>query len=149
MILETKVNYIILNKKTLNTELDLNFHLIAITSQLKDYRLCFLINKTLNMSFERTEFDYSIVYNGFIPKFFSQYYFKSSDESDFYVISNRGEEGILMPELRETDYFILIKNHFDEEELAIILAGLKQIKDIQVAVLVNPKKIKSIESLIF
>lgn len=101
------------------------------------------------MGFERMEFDYCVSYTGVISKFFSQFYFKNSNESDFYLIANKGAEGILIPELKETDYFMVLKNYFDDEELTNILAGLKEIIDIQVAVCVSPQKLKSKENLIF
>ncbi|TAH01187.1 MAG: IPExxxVDY family protein [Sphingobacteriales bacterium] len=138
-----------MNKKILDAELDLNFHLIAITTQLKGYRLCFLINKFLNMGFERMEFDYCIAYPGVITKFFSQFYFKNSNENEFFIFANKGSEGILIPELKETDYIMLLKNYFDKEELAITLAGIKQINEIQVAIQISPQKLKSKENLIF
>lgn len=138
-----------MNKKTLKAELDLNFQLIAITTPLKGYKLCFVINKFLNANFERTEFDYSINFDEGSTKFFAQFYFKSNNESDFYLIANKGSEGFLIPEFKETDYFMLIKNYYDDEELDFTLNVLKQIIDIQVAVLINPKKLKSKENLIF
>jgi len=41
----------ILNRKVLKFEIDLDFVLIAITTSLKDYRICYLINKFLNFNF--------------------------------------------------------------------------------------------------
>ena len=145
----SKVNDIILNKKYLKTELDLDFILIAITSQLKDYRLCFLINKFLNMEFERTSTDYQISYPNSSAQYFSQYHCKNYLEKDCYIIANRGIGGLLIPEMKETDYFMLLRNYLDEEDIEYILAGLKSINEIQVATEINPVKLKSKENLIF
>jgi len=41
----------ILNRKFLKFEIDLDFVLIAVTTSLKDYRICYLINKHLNFNF--------------------------------------------------------------------------------------------------
>ncbi len=41
----------ILNRKFLKFEIDLDFVLIAVTTSLKDYRICYLINKSLNFNF--------------------------------------------------------------------------------------------------
>ena len=46
-------------------------------------------------------------------------------------------------------YFLLLRNHLDEEELDFILSGLKTINEIQVAVEIDPLKLKSKENLIF
>lgn len=70
-------------------------------------------------------------------------------ETIFFLISNKGTEGYLIPEMKSTDYFILVKNLFDEEELASFIAGLNRISDIVVAAKVDPMKLKSKENLIF
>ena len=44
---------------------------------------------------------------------------------------------------------MLIKEFIDDEDLDFFLEGLKKIEDIQAAVEVNPKKLKSKENLIF
>ncbi len=44
-----------LNKLTLKYEPDLDFVLIAITAPLKDYRLCFRINRQLSIDFRRID----------------------------------------------------------------------------------------------
>lgn len=138
-----------MNKKYLKTELDLDFVLIAITSELKDYRLCFLINKVLNMGFERTSKDYQISYSNSSAQYFSQYHCKNYIEKDCYIIANRGIGGLLIPEMKETDYFMLLKNYLDEDDIEYILTGLKSIKEIQVATEIIPIKLKSKENLIF
>jgi hypothetical protein len=138
-----------LNKKFLKIELDLDFCLIAIISPLKDYRLCFLINKFLNTNYERTLMDYCISYPNAQSKYFSQFYYKNTSDNDCYIISNKGAEGYLIPEMKETDYFILLRNFCDKEELQFILTHLKQIKEIQIALEINPSTLKSKENLIF
>ncbi len=139
-----------MNKKFLKLELDLDFTLIAITSPLKDYRLCFSINKVLNISFKKID-DLEIdFYENNLPKYFSRYNYEIiQTEKNMILLANKGSDGFLIPEMRETDYFILIKDFIDEEDLAIILSGLNQIKEIQVAVEINPRKLKSKENLIF
>ena len=47
----TGAKVVILNRKILKFEIDLDFVLIAITTSLKDYRICYLINKYLNFNF--------------------------------------------------------------------------------------------------
>jgi hypothetical protein len=51
--------------------------------------------------------------------------------------------------MKEADYFILIKEFIDEEDLNLFLARLKLIKDIQAAVEINPERLKSKENLLF
>ena len=138
-----------MNKKFLKVELDFDFKLISVTSQLKDYRLCYHINKNLSFNFTKID-DLEIKYTGLAARYHSRYLHQYNEFSpQFYLIANKGTESYLIPELKETDYFIIIKNFIDEEDLDYFLNGLKQIKDIQVAVEIEPHRLKSKENLLF
>ncbi|OAQ38511.1 hypothetical protein A5893_13885 [Pedobacter psychrophilus] len=136
-------------KKFLKLELDFNFNLLAITSQLRDYRLCFVINKHTETDFRKDE-DLTLAFKNLPVKYFSKYLYCTADFGcEFYLIANKGTEGYLIPEMKETDYFILIKQYIDEEDLDLFLAQLKLIDEIQAVVDINPAKLKSKENLIF
>jgi hypothetical protein len=91
---------VILSRKTLKFEIDLDFVLIAITTSLKDYRICHLINKNLNFNFlKSTDLEVDIL-PGAGPVFFSIYnYHWEASETDFYFIGNKGSDGYLIPEI--------------------------------------------------
>lgn len=139
-----------MNRKILSFELDLDFILIAITSYLKDYRLCYYINKELNIDFRKIN-DYCLtLFSGNEPLRFSQYFYKiMSTETEFYIIANHSTAGYLIPELANINYFMLIKNHFDEEDLEDTLLRLKRIENIETVIQLDPKAIKSNENLLF
>ncbi|MBD1394099.1 IPExxxVDY family protein [Mucilaginibacter sp. ZB1P21] len=139
-----------MNRKNLKFEIDFDFILIAVTSSLKDYRICYLINKYLNFNFTKID-DLKLdigPLNGSI--LFSLYHHNwESTETDFYFIGNKGSEGYLVPEMREADYFILIKNYIDDDDLEAMIYNLNKITEIVAAVKIDPKKIKSRENLLF
>jgi len=140
----------ILNKKVLKFEIDLDFVLIAITSSLKDYRLCFLINRALNFNFAKADDLQVDLLQGKHLTYFSFYKYQREDsDTDFFFISNKGTEGYLIPEMNKTDYLLMIKNYIDENDLDSLITGLNRIPDIVAAVKVDPKKIKSRENLLF
>ena len=140
----------ILNRKFLKFEIDLDFVLIAVTSPLKDYRICYLINKSLNFNFVKIE-DLSVdIYQGSGFVLFSRYHYNwESTETDFYFIANKGTDGYLVPEMRKADYFVLIKNYIDEDDLDSLLSALNKMPEIVTAIKIDPKKIKSRENLLF
>ena len=140
----------ILNRKTLKFEIDLDFVLIAITTSLKDYRICYLINKYLNFKFSKsTDLEVDIL-QGTGPVFFSLYqYHWEASETDFYFIGNKGSDGYLIPEMRKADYFLMIKNYIDDDDLDKLISMLNRIPEIVAAVKIDPKKIKSRENLLF
>ncbi len=66
-----------------------------------------------------------------------------------YFIANKGSDGYLIPEMRKADYFLMIKNYIDDEDLEKLLTALNRIPEIVAAVKIDPKKIKSRENLLF
>jgi hypothetical protein len=140
----------ILNRKFLKFEIDLDFVLIAVTTSLKDYRICYLINKYLNFNFVKIP-DLAVdLAEGGGKSLFSIYsYHWETTRTDLYFISNKGTEGYLVPEMRKMDYFLLIKNYFSENDSNAMVASLNKIPEIVTAVKIDPKKIKSHENLLF
>jgi len=140
-----------LNKVLLKTDFDYNFILIAISCPLKDYRICHFINKYSGLNLEKGE-DYRV----FIPQLqktfpFSFYqHIEEELETEFYLLANRGEgEGVLIPEMKTSDYFLIIKNFIDDEDLQLLLQSINQITEVVVASEIRPDKLKSRENLIF
>jgi hypothetical protein len=139
-----------LNRTTLKFELDLDFVLLAVTSQLKDYMFCFKINKQLGTNFCKVT-DLELPFNAVNQVFyFSRYFYLMPEtETELYIIANKGTEGFLVPEMKKADFFIIIRNYIDEDDLKLIISKLNKVPEVLVAVEVDPKKLKSKENLIF
>ncbi|RKD12511.1 hypothetical protein BCY91_11785 [Pelobium manganitolerans] len=138
-----------LKKKLLEVGLDFDFKLLAITAQLRDYRLCHIINKYTESDFEKSD-DLVISFKNTGTKYYSCYtYFPDNVECYFTLLSNRGTDGLLIPEMKEIDFFIIIKEFIDDEDFDLFFAQLKQIPEIQAVAELNPNKLKSKENLIF
>ncbi len=139
-----------MNKTTLKYELDLDFVLLAITAPLKDYILCYKINKQLSIDFCWIN-ELELFFNtDEEPFYFSRYYFKElQSETDFYLLVNKGTKGFLVPEMKKVDFFLLIRNYIDREDLKKVISGLTKIPEVLVAAEIDPKKLKSKENLIF
>lgn len=146
----TGAKVMILNRKFLKFEIDLDFVLIAVTTSLKDYRICYLINKSLNFNFIKIPDLPVDISRDATPVLFSIYHYNwETTETDFYFIANKGSEGYLIPEMKKADYFLLIKNYIDDDDLDNLLSALNKIPEIVAAVKIDPKKIKSRENLLF
>lgn len=130
-----------MSRKFLKFEIDLDFVLIAVTTSLKDYRICYLINKCLNFNFTKTtdlEVDISPTSG---PVYFSLYTDNwEASETDFYFIANKGSDGYLIPEMKKADYFLMIKNYIDDTDLEKLVSDLNKIAEIVAAVKIDPKK---------
>ncbi|MEJ6981042.1 IPExxxVDY family protein [Pedobacter sp. P351] len=137
-----------MNRLTLKYELDLDFVLIAITSQLKDYMLCFKLNKQLNINFHKI--DELIIENNSGGLFFSRYLYQTPEtETDFYLLANKGDYGYLIPEMKTVDYFIIIRNYISQDEAEQLIDGINRLPEVLAAIEVDPRRLKSKENLIF
>lgn len=138
-----------MNKTYLKLSLDLDFVLIAITASLKDYVLCHKINTSLNFGFEKVD-DHEVYFNiDEEPLGFSKYYFfVEQGETEYYLINNRNAVGFLIPEMNKVDFFMVIHQYIDKEDLNFILTGLNKLPDIQVAAQISPLKLRSKENLV-
>lgn len=137
-----------MNRLTLKYELDLDFVLIAITSQLKDYLLCFKLNKQLNINFYKI--DELIIESNYGEVFFSRYHYQTPEtETDFYFLANKGDQGYLIPEMKTVDYFIIIRNYISQDETEQLIEGINKLPEVLVSIEVDPRRLKSKENLIF
>lgn len=139
-----------MNKLTLKYELDIDFNLIAITSPLKDYRLCYYINKVTGLDLCKVE-DHEIWIESQRPTYFGRYTYEDVNNDTFYfLLNNKGVEGgILIPEMKVTDFFLLVKNAIDEELLQWQITQINNLADVVVASEIDPHKLKSKENLVF
>ena len=140
-----------MNKFILKYELDLDFVLLAISSPLKDYRLCHFINKNAGLGLRKAADHEVWLANADTPSYFSKYEQLSEEsETEFYLLTNRAYDGgWLVPEMRQTDFFLLIKNFIDDDDLQALDEGINAIADVLVAGEISPGKLKSKENLIF
>jgi hypothetical protein len=142
----TGAKVMILNRKFLKFEIDLDFVLIAVTTALKDYRICYLVNRSLNFNFVKIDDLEAVIEPANVLSLFSRYQFNSeSAKTNFYFIANKGTEGYLLPEMRKADYFLMTKNIIPDNELDSLISVLNKIPEIVAAVKIDPKKIKSRE----
>ncbi|WP_129715087.1 IPExxxVDY family protein [Pedobacter sp. SYP-B3415] len=138
-----------MNRTYLKLTLDLDFTLIAITAPLRDYVLCHKINNQLGIELERVE-EHEVYLNADeAPLAFSKYcYFIEDRELEYYILANRNPDGFLVPEMSRVDFFMIIRDFIDEEDLEFVLSGLNKLPDIQVAARIDPHKLKSRENLV-
>lgn len=138
-----------MNRKVLKFEVDIDFVLIAVTSQLKDYRVCYHINKETGLNFSKTDDLRLDKPQPAAPVFFSKYEYQQTEAALYFFIANKGTEGYLIPEMNKTDYWVLIKKYITDNELDSMVSAINRIAGVLSAVKVDPKKIKSRENLLF
>lgn len=129
-------------KYLLDDDLEFSYSLIGISSHYKDYRLCWAINKTLEFNFERQEENlHSNSEKNRLGYSFFQYQCPETQVL-FELISNRSENGYLLPEIKQAD-FILKLDDFYPHDPADIIKKLKLISMINMVFMIDAEALPS------
>lgn len=126
-----------------------DFILVGIACQHKDYRLCHELNTGLNILLRR-ENDYEI-FNGKRMEniSFSFYRYITNEEDHYYLLSNKGRQGLLIPEQKQIDYFFMIRENVKRIQLPELINRLKELNVVLGTFKMDPKNLKSRENLLF
>ena len=162
-----------MGKHTLQVEYDYDFVLIGISSHEKDYRICWALNKQLEI--ELTKVD-SLEIKGKkdnTPSFFSLYKYDNSEEFKEYSVlanlseskssegkmltlfddettsSNASKNEWLIPEHKQMNYFFVIKGEVDEYDVDKIAQKIQKIDLVQAVVKINANQLKTKQNLIY
>jgi hypothetical protein len=137
------------SKKVHKLKIDTRFPFltIGISCHENDYRLIWAINAKLNTAFVKID-DFNDCRVTGEAKTFSRYYFEDADRYiSFYILSNRCDNGYLVPEYRKFDYFLFLRGETDPGFAEAMVGKLKQIDILSTAFVVDNHTIKSIKKL--
>ncbi len=161
-----------LGKHTLKIDYDYTFKLIGISSQEKDYRICWALNNILALDLTKKE-PLEIKSKKNTPSFFSLFSFENTEEFiEYFVISNLSENklfaskdntlfgkaekesssteiGILIPEQKQMNYFFVIRGEVAKKELKEMVGKIKKLDFVLTAMCIDVKELKSKNNLIF
>jgi hypothetical protein len=125
------------------------FILIGIVCQHRDYRLCREVNLALGISLARDN-DFEVFTKKRMEAMtFTRFAFRSEEEDEFFLLANKGEGGLLVPEQKQIDYFLLVRPGRNEINSADLLPPLKQINMVLGAYPFEPKELRSRDNLLF
>ena len=129
---------------------EFDFLLLGLVSAENDYRLIWKFNQTFNFGFERAENHKVISKNGEAEIGFSHYTYEDENTCLLYrFLSNKTDGGILMEELKNIDYFVIVQGDFSETYITSLVTNLKSVEHIQAVFQISPASLKSRERLLF
>lgn len=132
----------------LDFDYDYDFLLFGISSHAKDYRLCWSLNKVLEIELAREED--ILLDEQASPRHFSFYAWDNEAQRlKFIVVANRGEEGYLVNEQKQADYFLVIEGYYDQLNRAQLLEKLRASPFVLTAFELDPNELKSRQNLLF
>ena len=138
-----------MGKYTLEIEYDYDFVLIGISSHEKDYRICWAINNQLGLNLTKTDALEIKDKKQDEPSHFSLFSFELPDEfMEYFIIANRSEKGLLIPEQKQVDYFFIIRGEIEDEKVMEMIKLIKESNLVQTAFRVDVNALKSKQNLI-
>jgi hypothetical protein len=128
-------------------ENEFDFGLLAISAHIKDYRICWEINNFLGLDLQRSD-DLELKTSSGIASFSFFSYYNEETNIFIYLLGNRSAGGMLIPEKKQADFFLIIKeatNTYYNE----ILKELKKLPNVLAVYSLNPSELKSKNNLLF
>jgi len=135
-------------KLTLEVEEDYDFELVGICSHAKDYRLSWEINNVLEFDLEKGE-NYEINIKGDNQSYSFFSFIDDENHLEYYLINNRCSKGVLIPEEKKSDYFLLIRGIRRGGEKEELINKIGEIKNVLTTYEVEVDQLKSKSNLLF
>ncbi|MCK9218884.1 MAG: IPExxxVDY family protein [Bacteroidales bacterium] len=115
------------------------YTLFGISCHLKDYRLSFLLNRKLELEFIKLDD-------------FREFSFYSCSQEDcfneYFLLANRGPETILLPELKQTDFLLLVEGPFKKQQKDDLLENIRTIPNVLTSFEIRFSTIKNHETFL-
>ena len=127
----------------LNCEEEYDVVTLAISSHIKAYKLCWMLNKKLGLNFELTNNHTTLEGDSFVR-------YKSEDKEgmEMNLLLNRSKKGYILPTKKTTDYFLIINKNDWKKIKRQFLNRLRAINDILLVFEIDMDKEKNSERLI-
>ena len=136
-------------KLSITVNLSDDYTVIAIACHLKEYRLSFQVNQSLRIRMKRVS---DLIIDGQGEGGYRGYALYSYDNQDqrcyYFLLANHHPEGKLLSSLRQTDYFLIISQFLNREDVERIVHILRRIQGVLTAYQVDPSNIRDMELLL-
>lgn len=129
---------------TIEEEQDYNLDVLAINSHEKAYKICWIINKKMNMNFVKKK---DHIFQGDQNLRFQKFsYYNPNTETKYHILSNHSVDGCLDLTNKSVNYFFLIEGGVYNKNK--IIQTLSQINEILLVFELNLSKTKQITPFI-
>lgn len=127
-----------------------SFELLGVTSTDDDYKFSWNCSQLMNMEFVKTK-DLEIIDARFAEfQIFSVYEnVDMTGNCKFKIVSNKGNAGFLVEELKNIDFFVLAFENEKFNPIEKLSTLLKSIPTISAVFKLKPENLKSKEKLLF
>ncbi|MBI3511131.1 MAG: IPExxxVDY family protein [Bacteroidetes bacterium] len=137
-------------KFRLDIEYEYDFFLLGISCHEKAYRLCWAINRALEINLEQIEPMSIELKKNQSPVLFTV--FREEDpENDIALtlIVNKNGNQVLIPEQDQADYFFIVRGPFTANDHSRMLREIKNIPFVLMSFPIDPETLRSRQNLVF
>ncbi len=125
------------------------FTLIGISCHLKDYRLSYLLNYHIPAEFIKLEDLRIVPQTKKEASDFSLYFYRDDDRFNTYtLVSNRNQESVLIPEMKHTDFVLIIGGEFRKPQKDSLLKNIRSVPNVLTSFEIKFSEIKNYESIL-
>lgn len=145
-----------MGKSKLDISYEIDFDLVAINANIKEYRLAWFLNKTFGWNLAKMD-NIELSFKGNRELIISNFLYRTEYQT-YRLIKNRAADSkdqmnafnaFIIPELRNFDYFIMMESESEAFDLKAFISEIKQISFVQFAVIMDANTLKSKDNLIF
>ena len=152
----------------LHIQYELNYILLAIRSQIEDYRFAYFLNKSSFFLFQRMSKDLSCLINEKTVYFSSFRDFNQDLKRESFLIKNQTiyqsnmasqiglfsdsditNTAFLIPELKDFDYFIKLVGIWKKSEILDLKHFITSLQIVESSVKIDVNKLRSSNNLVF
>ncbi|MDQ3193035.1 MAG: IPExxxVDY family protein [Bacteroidota bacterium] len=134
-------------KVTLELEYDYDFMLIGISCHARDYKFCWMINKLLELNFVRQD-SLELKTKNITSEFALYTCFDEDKHLEYTLLSNKGINGVLLPEQKQADYLFKVEGGFSRSQVTELIKEIKKIDAVLTAFNIDVNSLKSRQNLI-
>jgi hypothetical protein len=133
----------------LDLAIEEDFCLLGVVTDEPDYKLCWLINHTLDMNFEKQE-ELQLFHRKLDEEqVFSLFSYHDNDAMiSFRIIRNRAENGYFLDELKNIDYLIHIQGEINTNRISSFMLSVGALEPVRMCVPSDLSRINNKERLL-
>jgi hypothetical protein len=133
----------------LDMAIEEDFCLLGVVTDQPDYKLCWMINRALDMNFEKQE-ELQLYHRKLDEEqVFSLFSYHDNDAMISYrIIRNRAEKGYFLDELKNIDYMIHIQGEINTNRISNFMHSVGALEPVRMCVPSDLSRIKNKERLL-
>lgn len=136
--------------KKITYQPDADYRLIGLATGMKEYKLCFALNRLLSCDFQKVP---DLTFEAKDRTRSTQFsVLKAGDEANparYLLFGNKNMGEYLLPEFSDYDYLLQVLGQAEDEQVAALLEAVRSLPEVALAAEIPLKKARSRDRLIY